>query len=97
MARNFKLTIAYDGGDFAGWQRQANDRTVQAVLEDTLAPIAKSVVTVMGAGRTDAGVHAAGQVAGVRMDVAISPQDLLRALNATLPYDVRVLAVSTLR
>jgi tRNA pseudouridine38-40 synthase len=93
MARTIKLTIAYDGTDFAGWQRQARERTVQAVLEDALAPIEKGAVTVIGAGRTDAGVHAAGQVASVAVQSAIARDELLRALNATLPDDVRVLAV----
>ncbi len=93
MARTLKLTIAYEGTDFAGWQRQASARTVQAVLEDTLAPIEKRAVTVIGAGRTDAGVHAAAQAASVVVESPIAPDDLLRALNATLPADVRVLAI----
>lgn len=92
MPRTIKLTIAYDGTDFAGWQRQARERTVQAVIEDTLAPIEKGEVTVIGAGRTDAGVHAAGQVASVALQRAIARDELQRALNATLPDDVRVLA-----
>ncbi len=91
--RTLKLTIAYDGTDFAGWQRQAAARTVQAALEDALAPIEGRRVIVTGAGRTDAGVHAAAQVASVRLDAAITPGELRRALNATLDEDVRVLAV----
>ena len=63
--RTLKLTIAYDGTDFAGWQRQASDRTVQAAIEDALLPIEGGRAVVIGAGRTDAGVHAAGQVASV--------------------------------
>ena len=63
MPRTLKVTLAYDGTEFAGWQRQARERTVQAVLEDALAPIERSPVTGSGAGRPDAGVHAAGQVA----------------------------------
>lgn len=93
MPRTLKLTIAYDGTEFAGWQRQARERTVQAVLEDTLAPFEQTAVTVTGAGRTDAGVHAAGQVASVSLRRAIGCDALRRALNATLPGDVRVLAV----
>ena len=93
MARTLKITLAYDGTAFAGWQRQASERTVQAVLEDTLAPIEKSPVTVIGAGRTDAGVHAAAQVASVSLGSAIGCDELRRALNATLPSDVRVLAI----
>jgi tRNA pseudouridine38-40 synthase len=93
VARTLKLTIAYEGTDFAGWQRQAGARTVQAVLEDALAPIEKRTVTVIGAGRTDAGVHAAAQAASVVLESPIARDDLLRALNATLPTDVRVLAI----
>ena len=93
MARTLKLTLAYDGTDFAGWQRQANERTVQAVLEDAIAPIEKSPVVVTGAGRTDAGVHAAGQIASVALESAISRDELRRALNSTLPSDVRVLSI----
>lgn len=92
MPRTLKLTLAYDGTDFAGWQRQARERTVQATLEDALAPIDKGPVTVFGAGRTDAGVHAAGQVASFQLQSAIPAGELQRALNGTLPEDVRVLA-----
>ena len=93
VSRTLKLTIAYEGTDFAGWQRQASDRTVQATIEDALLPIEGSRAVVVGAGRTDAGVHAAGQVASVRLTSTISVDALQRALNATLPTDVRVLAV----
>lgn len=93
MARTLKLTIAYDGTDFSGWQRQARERTVQAVLEDTLTPIEKRRVTVVGAGRTDRGVHAAAQVASVSLESTMPLDDLHRALNATLPADVRIMAI----
>lgn len=93
MARTLKLTLAYDGTEFSGWQRQASERTVQAVVEDTLVPIEKRAVVVTGAGRTDAGVHAAAQVASVTLESAIPADDLHRALNATLPGDVRIIAV----
>ena len=89
----FKLTIAYDGTDFAGFQRQANARSVQQVLEEALAPLERGPVTIVGAGRTDSGVHALGQVASVPLTRAIPPTELLQALNATLPDDVRVLRV----
>jgi tRNA pseudouridine38-40 synthase len=91
--RVIKLTVAYDGTDFAGWQRQARHRTVQAVLEAALEPIEGRRVVVHGAGRTDAGVHAAGQVASLRLERPITPADLRRALNARLPDDVRVIEV----
>ncbi|MGE0041770.1 MAG: tRNA pseudouridine(38-40) synthase TruA [Vicinamibacterales bacterium] len=90
--RVIKLTVAYDGTDFAGWQRQARHRTVQAVIEDALEPIAGRPVVIHGAGRTDAGVHAAGQVASLILERPIAPADLCRALNARLPDDVRVMA-----
>jgi tRNA pseudouridine38-40 synthase len=97
LPRTLKLTLAYDGTDFAGWQRQARERTVQAVLEDALAPIDKGPVTVFGAGRTDAGVHAAGQVASFQLQSAIPREELQRALNGTLPEDVRVLSAEEAR
>src|SRR5262245_54909389 len=91
--RNLKLTLAYDGTEFAGWQRQAQARTVQTVVEDALAPIEKQAVVVIGAGRTDGGVHAAAQVASVRLEAGVPLDELQRALNATLPGDVRVLGI----
>jgi tRNA pseudouridine38-40 synthase len=90
--RIFKLTLSYDGTDFSGFQRQANARSVQAELEAALAAIDGKPVTVAGAGRTDAGVHALGQVASFKLSSAIAERDLLRALNAKLPEDVRVLS-----
>jgi tRNA pseudouridine38-40 synthase len=90
--RTFKLILSYDGTDFSGFQRQANARSVQADLEVALTAIEGTHVTVTGAGRTDAGVHALGQVASFKLSSAIAERDLLRALNATLPQDVRVLA-----
>lgn len=90
--RTFKLTVSYDGSDFSGFQRQANARSVQAELEAALADIEGKLVTVAGAGRTDAGVHALGQVASFKLSSTISERDLLRALNAKLPGDVRVLS-----
>ena len=94
----FRVTVAYDGTDFEGWQAQAvrahgrPARTVQGVLEDALARLAAGGrVAVAGAGRTDAGVHAVGQVASFDLPRDIEPAALLRALNALLPRDVRVL------
>jgi tRNA pseudouridine38-40 synthase len=88
----FKLTIAYDGTGLVGWQRQASGTSVQALLEDALAELEGKPVAVMGAGRTDAGVHAVGQVAGVSLERAIASESLLRAMNAKLPVAVRVTA-----
>src|SRR5918993_854221 len=90
--RTFKIVVSYDGTDFSGFQRQANARSVQAEIERALAAIEGKHVTVTGAGRTDAGVHALGQVASFKLSSAIRELDLFRALNAKLPQDVRVLA-----
>ncbi len=90
--RTFKVTLSYDGTDFSGFQRQANARSVQADLEIALEAIDGKPVTVAGAGRTDSGVHALGQVASFKLSSAIAANDLLRALNAKLPEDVRVLS-----
>lgn len=91
--RNLKLTIAYDGTEYVGWQRQASGVSIQGLLEDALKPIEGSPVTVHGAGRTDAGVHALAQVASVQLAAAIDAATLARALNAALPPAVRVLDV----
>lgn len=89
---NWRLVVEYDGSAFAGWQRQAGGmRTVQGVLEETLARLATSRVAVIGAGRTDAGVHAEGQVANARAATRLAPDELLRAWNALLPPDVAIL------
>lgn len=89
--RTFKLLVAYDGTDLVGWQRQPEGVSVQGLLEDALAPFQEGPVTVIGAGRTDAGVHAAGQVASVGLTSAVGAGELQRALNARLPAAVRVL------
>jgi tRNA pseudouridine38-40 synthase len=91
--RTFKAILSYDGSDFRGFQSQANARSVQSELEHALAEVDGKRVVVYGAGRTDAGVHALGQVASFRLANTIAAADLLRALNAKLPEDVRVLAV----
>src|SRR5437899_10612858 len=90
----YRVTLAYDGTDFAGWQAQraGTARTVQGAVEDALRPLAGGArVAVAGAGRTDAGVHARGQVASFVLDSAWGPAALQRALNALLPADVRAL------
>jgi tRNA pseudouridine38-40 synthase len=91
--RNLKLTLAYDGTRLVGWQRQAEGDSVQGLLEDALARFEGAPVTVHGAGRTDAGVHALGQVASAQVTFTHDCATLKRALNAQLPEDVRVLAV----
>ena len=88
--RNIKLTIQYDGTGFAGWQRQRDNRTVQQVIEEALRRITGEKTTLTGAGRTDAGVHALGQVANFHNKSSHPPQTFLAALNATLDSDVAV-------
>jgi len=88
---NFRLTLEYDGSEFAGWQVQPGEsRTVQGVLEEALARVTGETVRVTGAGRTDAGVHAEAQVANVRVETALGADTLRRALNGVLPRDVAV-------
>ena len=96
VLRTFKLTLAYDGTAYAGWQRQTGVDTVQARLEAALADIEGRDVTVHGAGRTDAGVHAWGQVASFELEHGIETGALGRALNAKLPDDIRVWKVETM-
>jgi tRNA pseudouridine38-40 synthase len=91
--RTLKLTITYDGTRLVGWQRQAEGESVQGLLEEALARLEGTPVTVHGAGRTDAGVHAIGQVASVQLTCVHPPDVLRRALNASLPPDVRVVDV----
>jgi len=94
----FRIVVAYDGTDFAGWQSQATEskeRTVQSTLQEALGRLSVGrPVRVDGAGRTDAGVHAAGQVASFLLERDIAPDDLARALNGLLPVDVRVLSAA---
>ena len=90
--RNFKLTIEYDGTEFHGWQVQPDIRTVQGEIMKALGELG-SGVAVTGAGRTDAGVHAAGQVANARLETRHDAPTIARALNAKLPPDVRVKGV----
>ena len=94
MFRTLKLVLAYDGSDLVGWQRQPCGVSVQARLEDALAAIEGRPVPVVGAGRTDAGVHALGQVASCRLDHPLPTATLATALNAMLPPDIRVLEVA---
>lgn len=88
--QNYKLTLSYDGTDFFGWQKQAEGRTVQGVLEECLGKITQKNITVIGASRTDSGVHAQGQAANFKAILGIEDDQLLRALNSLLPEDVRV-------
>jgi tRNA pseudouridine38-40 synthase len=89
-----RATVSYDGTDFLGFQWQPQGRTVQAVLEAAVARVTQTQARVVGSGRTDAGVHARGQVVGFRVAWSHSLPDLLRALNAVLPPDVGVIRLS---
>jgi tRNA pseudouridine38-40 synthase len=88
----FKITVAYDGTDYVGWQRQANGLSIQAVIERALCELDEREVTLTGAGRTDAGVHALGQVAAFTIARALSADAVVRALNARLPSAIRVVS-----
>jgi tRNA pseudouridine38-40 synthase len=86
----YKAVLEYDGTDFFGFQRQAEERTVQGEVEAALSRIGWAGTTILGAGRTDTGVHAAGQVIAFDLEWGHEPDDLLRALNANLPVDAAV-------
>jgi tRNA pseudouridine38-40 synthase len=88
----FKITVAYDGGPFVGWQRQANGPSVQGLIEDALRTLDDREVTVHGAGRTDAGVHALGQVASFTLHRDMTAAVVQRALNNHLPDAVRIVS-----
>ncbi|RLB05929.1 MAG: tRNA pseudouridine(38-40) synthase TruA [Deltaproteobacteria bacterium] len=86
--RNVKLTIEYDGTAYHGWQIQPGLRTIQGVMKEKIAQITQEEVNLIGAGRTDAGVHALGQVANFRTSSKINPFSLQRGLNSLLPPDI---------
>ncbi len=90
--RNIRLHLEYDGTDYVGWQRQENGRSIQGELERVLGQILGGHVDVIGAGRTDAGVHARGQVANFRTTSDISPDAVKGGLNGLLPDDIVILA-----
>ena len=89
---SFKIVVAYDGTDYVGWQRQANGVSIQGLIEEALRAIAGCAVAVAGAGRTDSGVHALGQVASFTIERALSADAVVRALNAHLPEAVRIMS-----
>ena len=88
---NYKLLIQYDGTDFHGWQVQENDRTIQGELERVIGTLEDSEVSVVGSGRTDAGVHAEGQVANVHLNRSFTPGKLRAAINGNLWRDIRIM------
>ncbi len=92
--RNLRLVVEYDGTDFSGWQRQITERTVQGTLEQKILELLGETVVIRGAGRTDAGVHAEGQVASLRLKSNIPTGGFLRGLNTILPNDLALVDVS---
>jgi len=92
--RNIKLTLSYDGTDFNGWQTQPGYRTIQEVLETAIASVTVARPHCNASGRTDAGVHALGQVVNFYTETRLSSEVLLRAINAHLPADVAVREVA---
>jgi tRNA pseudouridine38-40 synthase len=92
--RKIKLIIEYDGTGYHGWQIQRNELTVQGIIEDSIRKITGEQTKVMGASRTDSGVHALGQIAAFRTNFAHEPETIKRALNALLPADIRILDAS---
>jgi len=93
MVQNYRMILSYDGTDFHGWQRQLNKRTVQDTIEKALFKITKNKVAVIGAGRTDKGVHALAQVANFKTTLILKEEEFTRALNSTLPNDIRVISM----
>jgi tRNA pseudouridine38-40 synthase len=89
----FKIILEYDGTAYAGWQRQPNQPTIQEAVEAAVRSVAQTSIPVVAAGRTDAGVHALGQVASFITEKSLSPGEWLRALNATLPEDISARSV----
>lgn len=90
---NYKIVVQYDGTEYKGWQFQPNQKTIQGEIERVLRIISCENVKVIGAGRTDSGVHAKGQVASFKMGLKIAPLSLLRAMNSLFPKDIRVIDV----
>ena len=92
---NYKMVIQYDGTRYDGWQKQGNtDRTIQGRLEQVLSRMEGEEIEIHGAGRTDAGVHAKGQTANVKLRTEYLPQELQETLNRYLPEDIEVTEVT---
>jgi tRNA pseudouridine38-40 synthase len=94
LKRNIRLTLAFDGTAYHGWQIQGNLPTVQGCLSDAVFRITQERTAITGSGRTDAGTHARGLVANFITHSQIKPAQMIRALNGLLPYDIRVLSAS---
>jgi tRNA pseudouridine38-40 synthase len=92
--QKYKMTIAYDGFNYSGWQVQPNGRSIQQEIESALLTLCKSPIKVIASSRTDAGVHALGQVAHFSLPTFIDPQKLIYSLNGILPPDIRIKELS---
>jgi len=90
LLRNIRLLIAYDGTEYSGWQKQKRDRTIQGEIEARLSRITGESISLHGAGRTDAGVHAEGMVAHFKTISPVTTRDFSRALNSMLPSSIRI-------
>ncbi|GAB5045764.1 tRNA pseudouridine(38-40) synthase TruA [Thermodesulfovibrio sp. TK110] len=90
---NIKMIIQYDGSNYSGWQRQKKGYSIQALIEEALSKIFKAEIKIRGAGRTDAGVHALGQVASFKWEIKMPLSSLKKALNSLLPEDIRVVEI----
>ena len=95
MTTNYKLIIEYDGSRYHGWQRQKEDRSIQGEIEKALKTITTRDVTLVGSGRTDAGVHAQGQVANFKCNTRLEPEDLKNGLNHLLEDDIVIKVCET--
>jgi len=93
--RNFRILVAFDGSGYHGWQIQKNRPTIQGSLRWAIQKITNERVNLIGSGRTDAGVHARGLVANFETSTRLAPRNMVRALNALLPRDIRVLSART--
>jgi len=91
--RNFKMIVEYDGAAYCGWQRQKNGVSIQQILEEAIALIVCEKVTLVGSGRTDAGVHAINQVANFKSSTLLPSQKLFRGINSVLPQDIVVKSI----
>jgi len=89
----YSLKIAYDGTKYSGWQVQSNAQSIQALVQKALTTVLRHPTNLTGSGRTDAGVHAKGQIAHFDTDVVFRPKSLLLSINAFLPPDIRVVAI----
>ena len=93
MFQNYHILISYDGTDYFGWQRQPEKKTIQGLIEKALSQIASRPIPVIGAGRTDAGVHALAQSAHFKANLKLTEDKIIRAINGHLPKDIRITSV----